>query len=175
MLKNNLFISLVVLIIGLSSCTPLYQTVYKTPENQTQNYKYIVIQDFSKLEGEWVPYDSNTTIPDMIANKLLEQDNFKIVDRTENAITDENERVLLVRGTVTKFENGCKFCEWLHMGVNDSGLGSISIWVQLVDKQSDTVISEFSLRGRAKKPGHGKYRYIRVVDQTVKFINEING
>lgn len=166
-----LFITLLL----LSSCNPLYTTVYKKPETGVSKYKHVEIQDFSKLEGEWVPYDSNITIPDMIANKLLEQNKFEIVDRSQKAISDMSSRVLLVRGTVTKFEAGCKFCEWLHFGINDSGLGSISIWVQLIDRQTDQVISEFSLRGKAIKPGHGNFRYIRVVDQTVEYINEING
>ncbi len=159
----------------LYSCNPLYITKYKHPENSVQKYKFIEIPDFSKLEGEWVPYESNITIPDMIANILIEQKNFEIVDRTTKAITNENERVLVVRGVVTKFDRGCKFCEILHFGIYDSGLGSIYVWIQLVDKKTDVVISEFSLRGRAKKPGHGKSRYIRVVDKTVEFINEING
>ena len=175
MFHKVLYLNLVAIVLLLTSCNPLYTTVYKKPGKEEQKYKYVEIQDFSKLEGEWVPYDSNITIPDMIANKLIEQNNFEIVDRTEKAITNENENILVVRGTVTKFEAGCKFCEWLHLGVNDSGLGSISIWVQLVDKRNDLVISEFSLRGKAKKPGHGIYRYVRVVDKTVEFINKING
>lgn len=166
-------ITLTILATILLSCGPLYITTYKNSQIPVQKYEYIEIPDFRKSEGQWVPYDSGVNIPDLIARELLAQGNFKIVDRSGEAIS-KNRDVLLVKGAVTRFDRGCKFCEWFFLGIEDSGLGSIYVWVQLIDKKSGELITDFSLRGRATKPGHGNSRYTRVVEKTVEIINEKN-
>lgn len=174
MLKKLIPIKFIFLCTFLFSCSaPLYTTTYKNTEKPVQKYSFVEIPDFSKLKGEWIPYDSPVNIPDLIAKKLIEQGNFAVVDRTGNAFDSEND-VLLVKGTVTRFDRGCKYCEWLFFGLEDNGLGSMYVWVQLIDKKSGILVTDFSLRGRAKKPGHGNSRYTRVVDKTVQIINEKN-
>ncbi|MGH7885909.1 MAG: hypothetical protein ACRENO_09470 [Thermodesulfobacteriota bacterium] len=173
MLKMHAPINIAILTVFLFSCGPLYITTYKNSEKPVQKYEYVEIPDFRKTEGEWVPYDSNVNIPDLIAKKLIEQGIFKIVDRSGKAL-DADSNVLLVKGVVTRFDRGCKFCEWIFFGIDDSGLGSMSVWVQLIDKKSGTLITDFSIRARAKKPGYGNSRYTRVVDKTVEIINQKN-
>lgn len=173
MLKNLVPIKLIFLALFFISCGPLYITTYKNSEKPVQKYNFVEIPDFNKIEGEWIPYDSPVNIPDLIAKKLIEQGNFAAVDRTGNAFDKQND-VLLVKGVVTRFDRGCKFCEWIFFGIEDSGLGSMYVWVQLIDKKSGILITDFSLRGRAKKPGYGNSRYTRVVDKTVEIINEKN-
>ncbi len=174
MLKKLIPIKIIFFAIFLLSCgASLDITTYKDSEKPVKKYNFIEIPDFNKIKGEWIPYDSPVNIPDLIAKKLIDQGNFALVDRTGNAFEDESE-VLLVKGNVTRFDRGCKYCEWAFFGINDSGLGSMYVWVQLIDKKSGILITDFSLRGRAVKPGHGNSRYTRVVDKTVEIINGKN-
>lgn len=173
MLRRTVPITVTLLAAFLLSCGPLYITTYKNSQIPVQKYEFIEIPDFRKSEGQWVPYDSGVTIPDMIAERLIEQGNFKIVDRSGNAISSSSD-VLLVKGTVTRFDSGCKFCEWFFFGIDDSGKGSTYVWVQLIDRESGELITDFSIRARAKEPGHGKSRYTRLVDKIVEIINDKN-
>ncbi|MGI9533724.1 MAG: hypothetical protein ACR2NW_02135 [Thermodesulfobacteriota bacterium] len=157
----------------LYGCGAQYTTVYKQPVQTGKKYEIILIPDFSKSESEFVPLDSVTLIPDMISDKLLETGRYKIIDRNSGPLTGDSD-FLLVKGTVTGFIKGCKYCEMIFMGINDRGKGRTSVWVQLIDGKTGELITDFGAQGTAKKPGHGKSRYIRIVDIITEKINEIN-
>jgi curli biogenesis system outer membrane secretion channel CsgG len=83
-------------------------------------------------------------------------------------------RILLVQGTVTGYNPGCKFCEYLFGKINDKGKSSISVRVKLVDKTTGEVIADAEMEGRSKDPGTGASRYTRVVDEIVRFIKSVD-
>jgi hypothetical protein len=132
----------------------------------------IEIPNFTKTDSEWVPYDSYTQIPDMLAEKLRTTNEFREIRRSEYN-TPTQERVLLVKGTVTGYTRGCKYCEWL-IRVNDKGKGSLSVWVRLIDKTTGDALTDAGIEGRAVKPGYGKSRYVRIVDEIGHLIENVN-
>lgn len=164
---------IVFLLISVNSCTPLSKQVYKAPSDTGKDYDVVQIPDFRKTESIWVPYDSTTVIPDMLYERLLESDKFTLVERKSQPVK-YGERVLEVRGVVTDYDRGCKFCEWFFFGINDKGKSTTSVWVELVDKSSGEIISDFSLHGRAEDPGYGRSRYTRVVEEIHSVINSVS-
>ena len=164
-----IFISLLL----LYGCGAQFTTVYKQPVQTGKKYEIVQIPDFSKTETEFVPLDSVTLIPDMVSDELLETGNYNIIDRSSVPVGGE-EDFLLVKGAVTGFIKGCKYCEMIFMGIDDRGKGRTSVWVQLIDGKTGDLITDFGVQGTAKKPGHGKSRYIRVVDVITEKINQIN-
>ena len=158
--------------LGTLSCYPLMTNVHKKPDTNNYEFEIVQIPDFKKTDEEWVPYDSNIVIPDMLAEKLQNEGSYKFVDRSTTEY-QTNDKVLLVKGYVTGFEKGCKYCEWIFLGINDKGKNTTSVWIQLVDKSNGELISDFGVHGRAKDPGHGNSRYIRVVDEITRVIKEI--
>ena len=170
-MKNNLIIILVSIL--LSSCGSQFVTVYKQPAPMDRNYEIIQIKDFTKTDKEFVPLDSVTLIPEMLAEKLLGTGKFTLIDRS-NAPLDVDTDYLVVNGVVTGFIKGCKYCEMIFMGIDDRGKGRTSVWVQLIDGQSGELITDFGVQGTAKKPGHGESRYIRIVDIIEEKIRELN-
>ena len=157
----------------LVGCYPQVLYVHKEPGAELKQYAVIQIPDFKQTDSEWVPPDSSKLIPNMIVESLLKSNKFKVLDRSTDPL-DEHIDVLLVKGVVTGYIKGCKYCEWAFMGISDKGKGSTSVWVQLIDKATGEVITDFGAHGRARKPGHGKSKYMRVVDQIVEQINNIN-
>ncbi len=173
-MKRLTFVTLISVITVLSSCTPLKTHIYKSPSSK-YHFEVVQILDFRKLKGQWVPYDSTTVIPDMLYEKLLTSNKFIVVERIskEESEGKYDEKTLLVKGTVTGYNRGCKFCEWLFFGINDKGKSSISVWVEFVDKSTGKVIADMSIEGRAEDPGYGKSRYTRVVDAIYDAIDNI--
>jgi len=159
--------------VTVAGCTPLSEHVYKSPHNSSANYDVVQIPDFRKDESPWVPYDSTKIIPDMLYDKLLASKKFRLVERDADPVR-HGEKVLLVKGAVTDYDRGCKFCEWFFFGINDKGKSTTSVWVELIDKSSGDILTDFSLHGRAEDPGYGKSRYTRIVDAIAKNINKVS-
>lgn len=173
-LKRSFPLALILSFPILIACAPTNTVIYKQPEGKFAKYDIIEIPNFKKTDAEWVPYDSYTEIPDMLAEKLRTTNEFKEIRRSESNDTASEGRVLLVKGTVTGFKRGCKFCEWL-IRVNDKGKGSISVWVRLIDKATGDTITDAGIEGRATKPGYGKSRYVRVVNEIAHLIENVDG
>jgi curli biogenesis system outer membrane secretion channel CsgG len=160
-------------LLSVLGCAPTKTVFYKKPDkSKTASYQVIEIPNFTKTDKEWVPYDSYTQIPDMIAEKLRTSNRFSEIRRSSSNSASE-ERVLLVQGSVTGYSRGCKFCEWF-IRVNDKGKSSVSVRVRLIDKATGEILADTSIQGRAKKPGYGKSRYVRIVDEIVSLIQGIN-
>ncbi|MGQ0793716.1 MAG: hypothetical protein ACT4NX_06440 [Deltaproteobacteria bacterium] len=160
-------------LILLAGCSPTKTVFFKQPESKAQNYHVVEIPDFTKTELEWVPYDSNIEIPNMLAEKLRTANGFDEIARDASAVDKSESGVLVVQGEVIHYNRGCKFCEWL-LRVNDKGKSSITVRVQLLDKTTGNVLADTSIEGRAKSPGYGKYRYVRVVDEMARLIESVN-
>lgn len=173
MFNRALTIVLLICISFILGCFPQALYIHKKPDGNHPKYDVIQIPDFKKTDAEWVPLDSVTLIPDMLSEKLLKTRKYKLIDRSSQLL-EEKENALLVKGVVTGYDRGCKYCEMIFLGINDKGKGSVSLWIQLIDKSSGKTITDFGVHGRAKEPGHGRSRYIRVVDQISKLINDIN-
>ena len=156
----------------LIACAPTNVILYKQPDGKVAKYDVIEIPNFTKTDAEWVPYESYTEIPDLLAEKLRTTNEFKEIRRSESN-TPSQERVLLVKGTVTGYNRGCKYCEWL-IRVNDKGKGSVSVWVRLIDKTTGDALTDVGIEGRATKPGYGKSRYVRIVDEIEYLIGNVN-
>ncbi|GBD39516.1 hypothetical protein HRbin37_01798 [bacterium HR37] len=167
-LKSLLLLAL----ISLPGCSPKRVFFYKKPEKDSRiaDYKILEIPNFSRTTKEWVPYDSAWEIPDMVAEKLKTTNHFKEIIR---GYTDKREGVLLVKGEVTGYNRGCKFCEWF-IRINDKGKSSVSVRVMLVDKKTNEILADASIEGRAKSPGYGRSRYIRIVDEITKLIEKVD-
>lgn len=165
--------TLIISLIFISGCGAQFTTVYKQPVPTGKKYEIIQIPDFGKTDTEFVPLDSVTLIPDMLAEKLLQSGNYRIIDRSPDPV-ESNENVLIVKGVVTGFIKGCKYCEMIFMGLDDRGKGRTSVWVQLIDGNTGELITDFGTQGTAKKPGYGKSRYIRVVDIIAEKIEQVN-
>lgn len=165
--------TLIISLIFISGCGAQFTTVYKQPVPTGKKYEIIQIPDFGKTDTEFVPLDSVTLIPDMLAEKLLQSGNYRVIDRSPDPV-ESNENVLIVKGVVTGFIKGCKYCEMIFMGLDDRGKGRTSVWVQLIDGNTGELITDFGTQGTAKKPGYGKSRYIRVVDIIAEKIEQVN-
>jgi len=133
----------------------------------------VEIPDFGKTDHEWVPFDSYSEIPDMVAEDLRNNNHFRKILRTKSD-DSSGERVLLVKGTVTGYDRGCKYCEWYSFGINDKGKGVIYVGIQLIDKNTGLIITDADVSGRAKDPGYGRSKYIRVRNEIVDLIQHIN-
>jgi len=171
--KNYSHLSLIVIFLILIGCSPAKTVFYKTPDIKIANYQIIEMPNFNKNDKEWVPYDSASLIPDMVAEKLRTSNHFNEIIRSESNIASR-ERVLLVKGTVTGYKPGCKFCEFLAGRINDKGKSSVSVRVKLIDKTTGDVLADAEMEGRAKNPGTGSSRYTRVVDEIVKLISNVS-
>ncbi|NIP30570.1 MAG: hypothetical protein GTN99_05265 [Candidatus Dadabacteria bacterium] len=179
MLLRSIFIIIFLLTgFGLISCSPIKIISYKNIDNNL-NYSYEIIEipDFDKTQETWVPYDSSTIIPDMVAQSLQSQFKDLEVIRTSTEYSRPRTQVagnniLLVKGKVTNYDRGCKYCEWL-LRRNDKGKSSITVRINLIDKNTGELITDQSIEGRAKKPGYGESRYIRVRDEIVSLVHKV--
>lgn len=164
------FIFLLLTFVGCGASRTVFN---KKPERNSYNYQVVEIPDFDKTDEEWVPYDSYSEIPDMVAEDLRKNSHFREILRNK---TDESpdDRVLLVKGTVSGYDRGCKYCEWYSLGINDKGKGVVYVDIQLIDQSTGSIIADASILGRAKDPGYGRSKYIRVKDEIVHLILRIN-
>ncbi len=175
MVYKKSYISVILFFLLLIGCAgPTNVNVYKVPEPTYTGYDVIVIPDFRKTDLEWVPYDSGTVIADMVAEDLRKGDKFKVISRTDSLEGLENQRVLLVDGVVSGYKRGCKYCEYVFQGVDDRGKMSVQVRVTLVDETTGNILADVGIDGRAKPPGYGNSKYIRVVDEIVKVIDTVN-
>ncbi|MCH8029897.1 MAG: DUF4410 domain-containing protein [Candidatus Dadabacteria bacterium] len=117
-----------------------------------------------------MPYDSVSVIPDMVAERLRIDGNFNEIRRNGEASA---ENALLLMGKVINYDPGCKFCEWFF-GFNDHGKSSVAVRVEFIDKMSGEIIVDVEIEGKAKKPGTGRSRYIRIVDELVSIVKSVN-
>jgi len=107
----------------------------------------------------------------MVAESLESENLFSEIIRTPYVSPIERDNTILVKGIVTNYDRGCKFCEW-YIRVNDKGKSSITVRIQLIDKKTGEIIADESIEGRAKKPGYGESRYFRVRDKIVSMIKQ---
>jgi hypothetical protein len=108
----------------------------------------------------------------MVAESLKSDNLFSQIIRTPYVSPVERDHTILVKGIVTNYDRGCKFCEWL-IRLNDKGKSSISVRIQLIDKKTGEIIADQSIEGRAKQPGYGNSRYLRVRDKIVSMIKQV--
>ena len=154
--------------------SPTNVNVYKAPESAYESYEVILIPDFRKSDLEWVPYDSGVEIADMVANELRTKNNVEVVSRSSTYETTGPQRVLVVRGVVSGYVRGCKYCEYVFRGIQDKGKGSVQVWVTLVDGTTGKVLADVGIDGRAKGSGTGESKYTRVVDEIVNIVEVVN-
>lgn len=161
------------LLLASVGCGASRTIMNKSPERNSFDYQVLEIPDFDKSAPAWIPYDSYSEIPDMVAEELRKNNHFHKILRN-NSDESTEDRVLLVKGTVTGYDRGCKYCEWYSLGINDKGKGVMYVGIQLIDKSTGSVIADASISGRAKDPGYGRSKYIRVRDEIVNLIEKIN-
>ena len=161
------------LLLTLVGCGASRTIMNKKPERDSYNFQVVEIPDFDKTAMEWVPYDSYSEIPDMVAEELRKNNHFRKILRNKSDDSPED-RVLLVKGAVTGYDRGCKYCERYSFGINDKGKGVVYVGIQLIDKSTGSIIADASVSGRAKDPGFGRSKYIRVKDEIVHLIQHIS-
>ena len=176
MVARYLYICVILNFLLLFGCAkgPTSVNVFKAPEASYSSYEVVLIPDFRKTDLEWVPYDSGTVIADMVAEELRTQDKFKVISRTDDFESSGDQKTLLVDGIVSGYTRGCKYCEYIFQGFDDKGKMSVQVRVTLVDETTGEILADVGIDGRAKPPGTGKSKYVRVVDEIVKVIDAVN-
>jgi len=169
-----IYSSVILSFLILIGCTPTNVNVYKAPQSPYESYEVILIPDFRKTDLEWVPYDSGVEIADMVAEELRTKNNIEVVNRSSTYDSNDQQRVLLVRGTVSGYVRGCKYCEYAFRGIKDKGKMSVQVWVTLIDGTTGEVLADVGIDGRAKSPGTGRSKYTRVVDEIVNVVEVVN-
>ncbi len=167
--KNYVLLIIFSLFLALG-CSARKTVFHKPLQNTSTQYVVIEIPNFAHSEENWVPYDSVSVIPDMVAERLRIDGNFNEIKRNGEASA---ENALLLMGKVINYDPGCKFCEWFF-GFNDHGKSSVAVRVEFIDKMSGEVIVDVEIEGKAKKPGTGRSRYIRIVDELVSIVKSVN-
>ncbi len=157
----------------LPGCFPARTVFHKQPGDEVKRYQAVQIPDFDKTDAVWVPYDSASQIADMVAERLRKTNEFVEISRSESGLAPDK-KVLLVEGVVTGYSRGCKFCEWFFFGINDKGKSSVSVRVKLIDAATGNILTDVEIQGRAKDPGYGSSRYVRVADEIVDLIHSVN-
>ena len=173
---NKFIFSCVILsfLIFVGCFSPTNVNVYKAPESTYESYEVILIPDFRKTDLEWVPYDSGVEIADMVAEELRTKENVSVVSRSSTYDSGGQQRALLVRGTVSGYVRGCKYCEYVFRGAGDKGKMSVQVWVTLIDSTTGKVLADVGIDGRAKDSGTGRSKYTRVVDEIVEIVEVVN-
>lgn len=173
---NKFIYSCVILsfLILIGCFSPTNVNVYQAPKSPYESYEVILIPDFRKTDLEWVPYDSGVVIADMVAEELRTKNNIEVVSRSSTYENTGNQRVLLVRGVVSGYVRGCKYCEYAFRGIQDKGKMSVQVWVTLIDVTTGEVLADVGIDGRAKSPGTGRSKYTRVVDEIVDVVEVVN-
>lgn len=171
--RNYICLLLLFSLFVLLGCFPTSTVFHKQPGDKVEEYQVVQIPDFDKTDTEWVPYDSASQIPDMLAEQLRKTNEFHEISRSKLDFTSDR-KALLVEGVVTGYSRGCKFCEWFFFGINDKGKSSVSVRVKLIDTATGDVLTDAEIQGRAKDPGYGKSRYVRIVDEILDLIHSVN-
>jgi hypothetical protein len=166
-------VPIIFLLLTFAGCGASRTIMNIKPESHSYNFQVVEIPDFDKTALEWVPYDSYSEIPDMVAEELRKNNHFRKILRNESDDSPED-KILVVKGAVTGYDRGCKYCEWYSFGINDKGKGVVYVGIQLIDKSTGSIIADASVSGRAKDPGYGRSKYIRVKDEIVNLIQHIN-
>ena len=174
MINKFIYSCVILSFLIILGCTPTTVNVYKAPESTYESYEVILIPDFRKTDLEWVPYDSGVEIANMVAEELRTKNNVEVVSRSSTYETAGSEKVMLVRGTVSGYVRGCKYCEYIFRGIKDKGKMSVQVWVTLIDDTTGEVLADVGIDGRAKGPGTGRSKYTRVVDEIVEIIEVVN-
>ena len=174
MINKYIYSCVILSFLILIGCTPTNVNVYQAPKSAHDNYEVILIPDFRKSDLEWVPYDSGVEIADMVAEELRATNNVDVVSRSSTYETNGQQKVMLVRGVVSGYVRGCKYCEYAFRGIKDKGKGSVQVWVTLIDDTTGEVLAEVGIDGRAKGPGTGRSKYTRVVDEIVSIVEVVN-
>jgi uncharacterized protein DUF4410 len=169
---SHIHIGLISLFLLLLGCEAQKTVLHKPLNGEIANYRIIEIPNFNGSDKYWVPSDSVSVIPDMVAERLKGNDHFDEIIRSESDDLAPGDRVLLVRGTVTDYDPGSKLREWLSLGLGDWGKSKVYVKVELVDKTTNNVIADAQMEGRVKEPETDASRYTRVVDEIVKFIED---
>lgn len=162
------------LLIFIGCFSPTNVNVHQAPKSTYESYEVILIPDFRKTDLEWVPYDSGVEIADMVAEELRTKNNIEVVSRSSSYDKVGDERVLIVRGVVTGYVRGCKYCEYAFRGIKDKGKMSVQVWVTLIDGTTGEILADVGIDGRAKSPGTGRSKYARVVEEIVKVVEVVN-
>ena len=174
MINKFIFSCVILSFLILIGCTPTNVNVYQAPKSTYESYEVILIPDFRKTDLEWVPYDSGVEIADMVAEELRTQNNVEVVSRSSTYDKVGDERVLIVRGVVSGYVRGCKYCEYAFRGIKDKGKMSVQVWVTLIDGTTGEILADVGIDGRAKSPGTGRSKYTRVVDEIVNVVEVVN-
>lgn len=169
---KSLLVFLLFSVFLVSGCAATKVSYFKDLPKSTPKYDVIELPDFVKDTENWVPYDSGSIIPNMVAEELRENRSYGEVLRATDAASGA-EGSLLVRGQVLNYDAGCKFCEW-YIGFNDHGKSSIVVRVEFIDASSGDVLADVEILGKSKKPGTGESRYVRIVDKIVAILDDIN-
>jgi len=173
-INKFIYSSVILSFLILAGCTPTTVNVYRAPRSTYESYEVILIPDFRKTDLEWVPYDSGVEIADMVAEELRTKNNIDVVSRSSTYDSQGQQRVLLVRGTVSGYVRGCKYCEYIFRGIKDKGKMSVQVWVTLIDGTTGEVLADVGIDGRATGPGTGRSKYVRVVDEIVNIVEVVN-
>ncbi len=174
MINKFIYSCVILSFLIIAGCTPTTVNVYKAPKSAHENYEVILIPDFRKSDLEWVPYDSGVEIADMIAEELRTKNDIEVVSRSASYESNGQQKVMVVRGVVSGYVRGCKYCEYAFRGIKDKGKGSVQVWVTLIDGTTGEVLADVGIDGRAKGPGTGKSKYTRVVDEIVDIVEVVN-
>ena len=174
MVSNYSKVRAVLLIVLISGCTPTNINTYKAPQSNSIDYEIVLIPDFRKTDLEWVPHDSGVVIADMIAEELRTQNEFQVISRSADAGDFKGQSTLLVQGTVSGYTRGCKYCEYTLGKMKDKGKMSVQILLTIKDNNTGEILADVGIDGRAKAPGHGRSKYYRVVEETLKVIDTVN-
>lgn len=174
MINKIIYSSVILSFLILIGCTPTTVNVYQAPKSAYESYEVILIPDFRKTDLEWVPYDSGVEIADMVAEQLRTDNNVEVVSRSSTYEKTGDEKVLVVRGTVSGYVRGCKYCEYIFRGIKDKGKMSVQVWVTLIDGTTGEILADVGIDGRATGPGTGRSKYTRVVDEIVDVVEVVN-
>lgn len=164
---------LLVSLLFVSGCSAKKTVLLTQMRMSAEPYHAIELLDFGRTKDAWVPYDSATIIPDMVAEELKAKAIFPIVTRSRAWTDSYHDGTLIVDGTVIGYDPGCKFCEWL-IGINDNGKSSIAVRVKFIDGASGDIIADVEIKGRATRTGTGRDRYVRVVNEIVSLAEKIS-
>jgi len=170
--KRTPFPLLISLLILVSGCSASKTVFHKPIQHGNRHYDVVEIPDFAKTSDAWVPYDSSTVIPDMVADELMANGGYEI-KRIKSGGAALGGRALLLKGTVINYDPGCKYCE-MFIRVNDKGKSSVAVRVKFVDSETGDVVADVEIEGRATKPGTGRSRYVRIVNEIVSLVHDID-
>lgn len=171
--RVNIAMLLLLSLFLFNACSAKKTTYHKPIQNTDSNFTIVNIPNFSHTKEVWVPLDSVSIIPDMVAEQLRLEGKYDAIDRSSGAVDSDLNSSLIIKGAVIGYDPGCKFCEWF-LGINDNGKSSVAIRVEFIDGLTGEVLGDVEIEGRSRKPGTGKSRYERVVEEIVSIVKTFN-